>query len=183
MRIVTLILACAASATFAGPLYSQQNTRPAVPEDKRAVQLPRQQLAGPRFGFTVFTGDVADQRQEAGYESLMTQFGWQFETQIVSLESANQALMEWIFLVGGLEQNETNLSLAWITGYRVEGGLEFGVGPNFSVNPKHNSSTTSIQVAAGATLPFGEMYVPVNFSVGVARGGPRMTALLGWIVG
>ena len=37
--------------------------------------------------------------------------------------------------------------------------------------------------AAGATLPFGDMYVPINFAVSVAKGGPRLTALIGWIVG
>jgi hypothetical protein len=40
-----------------------------------------------------------------------------------------------------------------------------------------------MQVAAGAAVPFGELKVPVNLSVGIAEGGPRFTALLGWIVG
>ena len=41
-----------------------------------------------------------------GLSNVMTQSGWQFETQIVSLESGNQALMEWVFLLGGMESEE-----------------------------------------------------------------------------
>ena len=38
-------------------------------------------------------------------------------------------------------------------------------------------------VAAGATLPLGDFYVPVNLGLSLAKGGPRLTALMGWIVG
>ena len=113
----------------------------------------------------------------------MTQFGWQFETQILSMSDGNQALMEWVILVGGVEQDEFNTSLAWLAGYRLANGLEFGVGPNVSFNPDQESVTTSMQVAGGATLPFGDLYIPVNLSVGIAKGGPRFTTLVGWIVG
>lgn len=43
--------------------------------------------------------------------------------------------------------------------------------------------TTSMLVAAGATMPFGDLYVPVNVAMGFAEGGPRVTALMGWIIG
>ena len=144
---------------------------------------PRQHLSGPRFGFTVFTGEIADLRNAADLEPMMTQFGWQWETQIMATEAGGQALMEWVLLAGGLEQSEFTLSLGWLTGYRLENGVEFGVGPNFSVNKDNRSPTTSMQVAGGATLPFGDLNVPVNLSVGIAKGGPRFTTLLGWIVG
>jgi len=142
----------------------------------------RQHLAGPRFGFTVFTGEVAEMRSHAELEPIMTQFGWQFETRIVSRQGGGQALMEWIALVGGVEQNELNLSLAWLTGYRLPTGLEFGVGPNFSWNKDQKKTTTSMIVAGGATLPFGDIAIPLNLAVGIAEGGPRFTVLMGWII-
>ena len=160
-----------------------------IPDEMEAHKLPRQRLNGPRFGFTVFTGDVARFRQEVqNKQPIMSQFGWQFETQSVSTESGNQALMEWIILLGGLEQSERNLSLSWMAGYRLPNGLELGVGPNISVRPAEDpdktiASTTSMIVAAGATLPFGELYVPANIAVAFAEGGPRLTTLLGWIIG
>lgn len=147
------------------------------------ARLERLKLNGPRFGFTAFTGDVADRRDLADLEPLMTQFGWQFETRLVSTEGGSQALLEWIALVGGVEQSELNLSLATLAGYRIENGLEFGVGPNISYNKDADDFTTSMLVAGGATLPFGDMYVPVNLAVGIAEGGPRFTVLIGWIVG
>jgi hypothetical protein len=91
--------------------------------------------------------------------------------------------MEWVFLLGGLEQDEANLSLAWLTGYRLQNGVELGVGPNVSLNVKDENTTGSMVVAAGATMPFGDIYVPMNVAVAFAKGGPRITTLLGWIVG
>jgi len=179
---VTLLLAMVAMAiTVVTPrtILAQTATDPA-----QSTSIPeRLKLSGPRFGFTVFTGEVADQRDLIDKEPMMTQFGWQFETQILSTEHRSQALLEWIFLMGGLEQSELNLSLAWLAGYRIENGLEFGVGPNFSVNKDQGDLTTSMIVAGGSTLPFGDIHVPINLAVGIAEGGPRFTALLGWIVG
>ena len=162
---------------------SAQNAAPPIPEAQRARSVARQHLAGPRFGFTVFTGDVADQRDQAELEPIMTQFGWQWETQLVSQNSGNQVLMEWVVLVGGVEQDELNLSLGWLSGYRFPNGVEFGVGPNLSYSRDSGDTTSSMIFAAGATAPFGDVYIPVNFAVSIAKGGPRLTALLGWIVG
>ena len=145
--------------------------------------MPRRHLNGPRFGFTAFTGDVADKRAQADLEPIMTQFGWQWETQLLASPNGSQALMEWVLLVGGMEQSEFNVSLGWLTGYRLENGVEFGVGPNISINKDSQEPTTSMIIAAGATAPFGQLRVPVNFAVSIAKGGPRVTALIGWIVG
>lgn len=119
-----------------------------IPDSMQARTLPRQHLSGPRFGFTAFTGDVAELRRAAGKQPVMSQFGWQFETQIVSTTSGNQAL------------------------------------PNVSVRKEAvDDPTTSMVIAMGATMPFGELYVPANVAMAFAEGGPRITALLGWIIG
>ena len=176
----TLVMALAALLAIA-PAVSAQG----VPEDRQVQRLPRQTLNGPRFGFTTFTGDVAQMRQDAGKSTMMAQFGWQFETQIVSTKTGGQALMEWLFLVGGMEQDDFSAGLAWLAGYRLEGGLEFGVGPNFSWNKNSEALTTSMVVALGAAIPAagGDILIPVNVAVSFAEGGPRVTTLAGWIVG
>ena len=179
LTIASLFVAMAMGSGAA----SAQITQPEIPEAQRVRRVARQHLAGPRFGFTVFTGDVADGRDQMGLEPLMTQFGWQWETQLVSQNSGNQVLMEWVLLVGGVEQDEFNVSLGWLSGYRFPNGVEFGVGPNLSYSRDTEDTTTSMIFAVGATAPFGDMYVPVNFAVSIAKGGPRLTALLGWIVG
>jgi hypothetical protein len=100
----------------------------------------------------------------------MTQFEWQWETQIVSVTGGNQALMEWVLLVGGVEQDEFNLSLGWFTGYRLANGVELGAAPNFRVSKDNRRITTSMVIEGGSTLPFGDMYVPVNLAVAMAKG-------------
>lgn len=182
MSRATLIIA-AAALILGGSPASAQISRPEMPADQQVRQLPRQSLSGPRFGFTTFTGETADLRNMADLEPIMSQFGWQFETQIVSMTGGSKALMEWLLLVGGVEQDELNLSLAWLAGYRLPNGVEFGVGPNISYNKDSESTTTSMVVAAGATMPFGDLYVPLNVAVAFAKGGPRITTLLGWIIG
>jgi hypothetical protein len=162
------------------PAASQQGD-PNTPTSP-AASVVRQKLSGPRFGFTVFTGDVADLRQRVGKEPLITQFGWQFETQIKASDSGNQALLEWIFLVGGVEQDELNLSGAWLAGYRVQGGLELGAGPSVSISKDNTELRTSMVVAGGATAPFGDIRIPVHLAVALAEGGPRITTLVGWII-
>ena len=174
-----LFVALALSASAA----SAQIQDPATQGAQAVPEVTRRQLSGPRFGFTVFTGDVADRRDQADLEPIMTQFGWQWETQLLSTTNGSQALMEWVLLVGGMEQSEFNLSLGWLAGYRLESGVEFGVGPNLSYSADSQETTSSMVFAAGATLPFGDMYLPINFAVSVAKGGPRITALIGWIVG
>ena len=66
----------------------------------------------------------------------------------------------------------------------LNNGIEFGAGPNLSVRKEAwDDVTTSMVIAGGATIPFGDLYVPVNLAVAFAEGGPRITTLLGWIVG
>lgn len=180
-RAISLLALTALFASAAPSAVAAQADT--IPTAMRVRQLPRQHLSGPRFGFTTFTGDVARMRDYIGKSALMSQFGWQFETQVLSTQSGNQALMEWVVLVGGVEQDELNLSLSWLAGYRLPNGVEFGVGPNVSIRKEGGDPTTSMVVAGGATLPFGELYVPVNVAVAIAEGGPRITTLLGWIIG
>lgn len=155
----------------------------AIPDSMRVRHLPRQHLAGPRFGATMFTGDVADFRSAQGQSMMMSQFGWQFEKQLVSTSDGSQALLEMVILVGGVEQDEFNLGFSWLAGYRLANGFEFGVGPHVGVRGIGEDLTTSMVVAGGATVPFGEIYVPLTAAVAFAEGGPRITALIGWIVG
>jgi hypothetical protein len=137
-------------------------------------------LSGPRAGVTFFTGDVADFRQANGQNPLMSQFGWQSEKRLVATETGMQALLEWVILVGGVEDTEMNLSNSFIAGIRTPSGLEFGVGPSISI--AEQGTTTSLVTAAGVTLPFGEIQLPINVAVAYAEGGPRITTLVGWMV-
>lgn len=176
--VPTAVLAAALVAT---PAMAQ--TAATFPGETGSGGVERLSLAGPRFGVTAFTGDVAAGRRQLDKSAFMTQFGWQAETQIVAMDTGHQALIEWVFLLGGVEQGETNLSGAFIAGYRLPNGVEFGAGPNLSYSSMTQSTTTSMLLAAGITLPMGELRVPINMAVALAEGGPRITTLVGWVVG
>jgi hypothetical protein len=126
---------------------------------------------------------VSARRQEAGLEPIMTLFGWQFERQIISSDGGTQALLEVVPLVGGVEQGELNLSVAWLAGLRGRSGVEAGAGPNITWNRDSQTFSTSMQVAGGISIPVGDFSVPLNMAVGVAKGGPRISVLVGWVVG
>jgi hypothetical protein len=179
--MIRTTLTFALAAALLAPLGAAAQSNTDADESNR--ELVRNKLAGPRFGFTTFTGDVADQRRAADLETIMSQFGWQFETQILSQESGNQALLEWLVLVGGVESDEFNLTGSFLTGYRLANGLEFGVGPSISYNPKSEKHTSSMVVAGGTSIPFGDMFIPLNLAVAMAEGGPRLTTLVGWVIG
>lgn len=185
MNRATVLFALASMCPFvpSGPKVAAQV--PAATQERPVTSgsLARTSLSGPRFGFTTFTGDVADLRANAGKEAIMSQFGWQFETQIASPSNGSKALMEWVFLVGGVEQDEINLSLSWLAGYRMPNGFELGAGPAISGNKDSDDVTTSMVVAGGATVPLGDLFLPIHVAVALSKGGPRITTLIGWIVG
>jgi hypothetical protein len=171
--IAVLALVLSAGSAAAQSSAGSRDTTPG-----RSVD--RNKLSGPRFGFTVFTGDIAKLRQQIDREPLMTQFGWQFETQISPPGAESKALMEWVFLVGGVEQDELNLSLSWLAGWRTRDGIELGAGPAVSMNKDNTKPTTSMIVAVGVAPTVGGIQIPVHFAVALAKGGPRLTTLVGW---
>lgn len=95
--------------------------------------------------------------------------------------------MECVLLAGGLESGSVTTSLSWLAGFRLPNGMELGVGPNLSVHSTGDvrspiGATTSMVMAAGATVAVDEVRLPANVAVAFAEGGPRVTALVGWII-
>jgi len=178
-RVAPILTAAALVATFsAAPAAAQTQPYPGT----IAAPVEVLKLSGPRFGVTAFTGEVATARQSIDKSAFMTQFGWQAETQILATSSGHQALVEWVGLLGGVEQGEANLSGALIAGYRLANGFELGAGPNISYGSEASTFTSSMLLAAGITVPMGELRVPLNVAVALAEGGPRITTLVGWVV-
>lgn len=180
MKIITALLTVAALAATlaAAPMAAQTQAYESSASAPRSVA----KFSGPRFGITTFTGDVAAARRSIDKSSIMTQFGWQAETQILTTENGDQALIEWVGLLGGVEQSEANLSGSLIAGYRFANGFEIGAGPNLSYGSEQGNFTSSMLVATGVTVPVGELRVPFNVAFAFAEGGPRVTTLVGWVI-
>ncbi len=99
-------------------------------------------LNGPRMGFSHTLGDAGKILTESDPKNggfnmypVTFQFGWQQEFQYISAGSF-QALVENIFLIGGLESGKFIPSYTPLLGFRFgkgQGAWEFGFGPTFRV--------------------------------------------------
>jgi hypothetical protein len=96
-------------------------------------------LNGPRMGVSLTTGLAGERlqapEQEGGYDMfpIITQFGYQWETQYLSAGNF-QALIEFIGMIGGLESGKIIPSIAVMNGFRSSAnGWEFAFGPVFKI--------------------------------------------------
>ena len=134
------------------------------------------ELSGPRVGFTYITpGKTADfLKNDLEMNTLFTQFGWQFEHQYFALESGVSGLVEFIGLIGGLEQGKFLPSASGLIGIRNSRGGEFAFGPNLSL------SGAAFVFAFGHTFQTGDLNFPINFAVVPSSNGVRFSLLTGF---
>ncbi|MBT6235066.1 MAG: hypothetical protein HOI49_03105 [Bacteroidetes bacterium] len=102
-------------------------------------------LAGPRMGYTFFTGEMAETirmpRNEGGYDGYPAffQMGYQFEKQYLN-EGKWQALFEFVPMVSGLDQGLFVPSFTIMNGIRNnKNGLEFAIGPSVNMSREMNA--------------------------------------------
>lgn len=167
-KINILLFTCfCVICVFSRSGFAQSEEVPAV--------VPSIGLSGPRFGVTVVNGRLSDElKSRWDVNPVITQFGWQFETRFFTMPSGTAGLVEWIVLVGGLEQNVFLPSATWLVGLRGPTGLEFGLGPNISL------AGASFAFAAGATLKSNNIYFPINLAVVPSSRGGRVSLLVGF---
>lgn len=176
MRFVTVLITWGMLAA-AGTALSQGLTG----------QTSNISLSGPRVGFTYLVGDAASRlkKNHAAYSGLV-QFGYQFEKRFFSSNTGGPtALIEFVPLVGGLDQGLAIPSVTWLFGVRTESGFEVGIGPNLTMVDHRldvDAVRSGIVVAAGISLRAGDLNFPVNFSMARSEGGMRFSLLTGFNV-
>jgi len=96
-------------------------------------------MNGPRMGIAYVTGDLANSimapKNEGGYDGypFLSQFGYQYEIQYLSAGNFN-ALIEFLGMVSGLEQQLFIPSIIFMNGFRFgKGNWEFAFGPAVSL--------------------------------------------------
>ena len=117
-------------------------------------------LSGPRIGFTIISnGDLKDGLvDEFGLTTnIITQFGYQFEKQIMGDENV-AGLVEGIVFLGGLEHGLFLPSLSGMFGARFSSGYEFAIGPNLSLGG------AGLVLGVGKTIEAGNLNIPINFA-------------------
>jgi hypothetical protein len=151
---------------------AKTTTKTSIPED-----APEQiKLNGPRIGLTYLAEGELSRRldEEFNASPLITQFGWQFETQIFNSDQGVAGLLELIPLIGGLEQGLFLPSISGIIGLRGKSGVEFGVGPNLSL------AGAALVFATGTTIRSGNMNYPLNFAFVPSKEGARFSFMVGF---
>ncbi|MET4076657.1 hypothetical protein [Hymenobacter sp. UYCo722] len=133
-------------------------------------------LDGPRIGFTILSASVLDKARESvpGLSPFLTQFGWQFESRLFRMPNGVSGLVEFVPLVGGLEQGKFLPSLSGLLGMRGAKGFEFGVGPNLT------PLGANLVLAMGTSFRSNGINFPVNLAVVPGNGGTRISLLLGF---
>lgn len=160
----------------AQPAFKPTPLAPPPPESNEPAPY-QMKLNGPRFGVTYIATGKLTRRLEENYDitsPVITQFGWQFETQIFSIDGGPSGLVEFIPLVGGLDQGIFLPSASLMFGLRAKSGLELGFGPNAS------AAGTGVVIAAGSSFSAGNVHFPINFAVVPSRDGARFSLMLGF---
>ena len=125
--------------------------------------IPIKKYSGPRVGLTYLAegtnrSKIADAFNRADITPIVSQFGWQFETRIFTLDNGAAGLVEFIPMIGGIEQGLFLPSATGLIGFRAANGIEFGVGPTASL------SGVGLVLAAGASFKAGKVTFPVNLA-------------------
>lgn len=138
--------------------------------------IPSMRLDGPRVGMTyIAPGEVADDlNKHFGADPYVTQFGWQFETRFFTLPNGTCGLVEFVPLIGGLEQGLFLPNGSMLIGLRNAKGFEFGFGPNVSL------AGAAFVLAIGHTFTANYVNFPVNFAVVPSTKGVRFSILFGF---
>ena len=133
-------------------------------------------LSGPRIGLTVLGPGSIDRlkTEDIHVNSVVSQFGWQFEKRFYTSQEGLTMLTEFVPLLSGLEQGVALPSLNWLVGVRGPSGLEFGIGPNIT------PLGTGLVVAAGVTVRSGAINVPLNIAVATSKSGARVSIMTGF---
>jgi hypothetical protein len=125
-------------------------------------------LSGPRIGGTVVTAGSASDFIQNGIRpgddgwnnstaAFISQYGWQLESRFADGEDM-VGLIEWVFLVGGMERGLFLPSISSLCGMRSSSGFEAALGPNLSL------TGIGMVVALGITIKTPNLNVPVNIS-------------------
>ena len=133
-------------------------------------------LSGPRIGLTVLGPGSIDRlkTEDIHVNSVVSQFGWQFEKRFYTSQEGLTMLTEFVPLLSGLEQGVALPSLNWLVGVRGPSGLEFGIGPNVS------PAGAALVLAGGVTFRAGAMNIPLNVAFVPSRSGSRVSILSGF---
>lgn len=172
MRDFIKSLSICLAFSFLNPAYGHQTQ-----QDTQSIVVKPIKLSGPRVGITYLSDKFVNkvyERNDISLEPWMAQFGWQHENRFFTIKSGATAITEWVFLVGGFEQEKFIPSISCLIGMRSSRGIEFAAGPNLSL------SGSSLVIATGVTFRSDEINFPINIAYSTSQSGGRFSLLFGF---
>jgi len=144
----------------------QPPTEKSMTDPVKETESPRLHYGGPRMGITFISpGALSDGLIAAGKRPVITQFGWQLETHFFTLPNGTQGLLEFVPLVGGMEQGLFKFSMTGLVGLRTgKKGFEVGMGPTLTFG-NEPFSPLSVAFAAGYSLRTENVVFPINLAI------------------
>lgn len=143
----------------------------------KQMTLYGRDVSGPRIGFTLIS-TLTDKAQETlddhDLDPLLFQVGWHFDWMAYEPGSAPAVFVEFIPLLGALEQGVFLPSLTLATGVRTPAGFEIGLGPNLT------PTGVALVVGVGHNFGRGGISMPVNLAIAKNRDAIRVTLLVGY---
>jgi hypothetical protein len=115
--------------------------------------------------------DIFDENRN--YSAFVTQWGWQFET-LFTTSSEISGVVEFVPLIGGVEQNIFLPSFNLLVGIRSNEGWDIGMGPALTL------AGSGIVVTTGRNFQSGGINFPVNLAANFGEGGVRISLLAGF---
>ena len=182
MRNARMIPTALAIALALSPLAVTARAQDGDPE--LPVRFHARSLSGPRLGVTMVAGDgeLWQRLDDKGMGRMLSQFGWQFERQIVPYGGGPRFVIECVPLLAGVEYGTVVPSTTLAMGVRFPGGIEFGIGPNVSFVGGDEPVASSLVVALGKSFDYGGVSLPVNVALGSNPDGQRVSLIVGYAI-
>jgi hypothetical protein len=134
------------------------------------AKTKRKSFGGPRIGLTYISpGTSADFIINDGKKPFISQFGWQFEGRLFTINNGMSGIIEFVPLIGGVEQGMFLPSASFLIGLRSGGKkpFEFALGPNFSVAADYKQErvgSVGLVIALGTSFKSDNINFPINIA-------------------
>ncbi|MBL7901423.1 MAG: hypothetical protein JNK73_05455 [Bacteroidia bacterium] len=153
------------------PVTPPQKREDWDPDTSDFAKRKRKNFSGPRVGVTyICPGTTADYFEYKGKMPITISFGWQFEKRLFTVEDGTSGLIEFVPLIGGINQGLFLPSANFLLGLRggSDRSWEFAIGPQFGMKAdqnKHLQGAVGVVIAFGTSFKKGNVWFPVNIAL------------------
>ena len=153
-----------------------------ISEIPTPVTFVERNLGGPRFGLTFVPGGgkLSDELKKEGIQSVISQFGWHFEWQVIPDGGGPQFVVELVPLIGGVEYGKFLMSTTLGLGIRMPSGIEFGLGPNLLFT--EGGANPALMATIGKSFNYSGVSIPINLVWVTNPDGNRIGIMIGYAI-